>query len=60
LIPIRRATFEKDHALEVAEYFRTLVSVACEVLIIDGSQGIGRDWFEGGRIAAKMAARPHT
>jgi hypothetical protein len=37
LLPIRRARFEKNHALEFANYFKTLASSGCEVLVIDGS-----------------------
>ena len=37
LLPIRRASFSASEAAELAEYFRTLSAVGCDLLIIDGS-----------------------
>jgi hypothetical protein len=37
LLPIRRANFSANEALELAGYFRTLRDAGCDILVVDGS-----------------------
>ena len=37
LLPIRRATFSRTEATQLANYFRKLAEAGCDVLVIDGS-----------------------